>query len=132
MKRRSRSDSALTFALCMSLIVHAAFWAWVLRDDITYLTRQLHQPALVDARDQAAGETSADESDPPTVIAEAPVPIEEFKPPQPPPPSAPPKPKKPNDVNEENIDWGEKNGKGFAVTSAPGKRPLQARQGIED
>jgi TonB family protein len=132
MKRRS-PDVPLTFALCASLLVHALLAVLMLRDKIAALTGQLHRPPLVEAlpdHREESEDTAPTPSivDPPTTALAD----ELAKPPAlplPPPEIVKPKPK---DVSDENIEWGEKNAKGYAITSAPGKQPMAARQGVED
>jgi TonB family protein len=129
-----RSDSAFSIALCASLLVHATLGLLVLREKLAELQVQHTRVTRVDAGeidlpDPDKAEASADET-PATVIQPAPVPLPEFRPVAPPPP--PPVAQKPKDTNDENLEWGEKNAKGFAITSAPGETPLSARKGMQD
>ena len=128
-----RSDSAFSIALCASLLVHATLGLLVLREKLAELQVRHVAVARVDAGEIDIPEPiKPDESSdqtPATVIQPAPVPLPEFKPVAPPPPPATPKPK---NTNDENLEWGEKNAKGFAITSAPGDTPMSARKGTED
>jgi TonB family protein len=126
-----RSDSALTFALCVSLTAHAGLWGLVIHQKIQELSARLHSPPLVDLR--GTPEDEADQpSDPPDATPAPLAPI--IQPPtqvvQQPKTAAPPKPPPPPEP--ENSEWGEKNKSGFALTSTPGKEDLKARKGAED
>jgi TonB family protein len=131
MKRTS--DKSLTFALGVSLLVHAGLWVYMLRDQVNYLTRQLHRPALVDAHKTNIVPAEDDDSEPTPFIQPAdPPPLQTVF--DPPTPLPPPQKAAKNPADDFDIDneWGEKNAKGFAITSAPGEQPLQARKGLQD
>jgi TonB family protein len=134
---KRRSDKPLTIALCVSLTLHTALFVLMIREQIKLLLQELSPPTLVDAQKLPGTEE-------PKIIPEAPAPaiikppakaIPELTSPKPPEPRFPEteKPaKKESNQNTENIEWGEKDGKGFAITSAPGKVPMSARKGLED
>jgi TonB family protein len=124
--RRSRSDKALTYAICVSLLVHATLGVTVLRERIAILTRELYAFAAATPVVPAAEE---DEGPAPAILPPAAVVDPNFEAPRPPPP--PPAARKPR-VTEENSEWGEKDASGFAITSSPGARPMAARKGVED
>jgi TonB family protein len=129
-----RSDSAFSIALCASLLVHATLGLLVLREKLAELQLRRVAVARVDPEDidkpePDKADAPADET-PAVVIQPAPAPLPEFKPVVPPPP--PPVAHKPKDSNDENLEWGEKNAKGFAITSAPGEKPMSAKKGMED
>src|SRR5215218_6825867 len=128
MKRSS--DKSPVIALCVSLLVHAGLMAYMLRDQVNYLTRQLHRPPLVDAY-KTNIVPADDDTEPTPFIQQADTPPLQtvFDAPTPPPPKVKSNPADDFDLDNE---WGEKNGKGYAITSAPGDQPLQARKGIED
>ncbi|MDB5320361.1 MAG: hypothetical protein JWN40_1992 [Phycisphaerales bacterium] len=128
-----RSDSTLSLALCASLIVHASLGLLVLREKLAELQAPPVRALRVDAASTEKVEPEKDESrndeTPAVVIQPAPVAPPEFKPVAPPPPAQATKPK---DTIDENLEWGEKNAKGFAITSAPGDAQMAARKGMED
>jgi TonB family protein len=135
--KKRRSDKELTIALCVSLALHTVLLVLLIHEKIELLMQQLSPPRLLaDAhkapRVEEPKEKPADE--PPAAILQPIVkPLAELDAPKPPPPPPPPeKPKKPSNQNDENIEWGEKNAKGIAINSAPGKVPLSARKGMED
>jgi TonB family protein len=129
-----RTDTALTFALCASLVAHAVLGVYMLRERIAELSRQLVHPPLVEAPKE--GEDFADGVEAPGPIIETPASTlpETVAAAAPLPPPPPPEPEKPKlkDVADENSQWGERDAKGFAITSSPGKRPMSAREGRED
>jgi TonB family protein len=136
---KRRSDKPLTIALCVSLTLHTALLFLLVHEQIQLLLHQLTPPTLADARPPAPPKQSEEEpssDDPPPPIITPPAKPLIPLPPLAPEPIARPEPEKPkkapSDQNNENIDWGEKDGKGFAITSAPGKKPMSARKGIED
>lgn len=132
MKRRS--DTALTVALSLSLVSHAGLGAYVLRERIADLTRALHRPPLTDAEFAHRDPPEAPEADAAPILSDPPAqtvqPVASAQPPRPPKPLPPPQ--KPKPPIEENSEWGEKDGTGISVTSAPGTRDLSARKGTED
>jgi len=129
-----RSDKAVTFALCASLAVHAWVGSLAIRERISELMARLSSPPLPETH--ALADEDADAEGPPaSVILPPPTPTIDSSFAEPKPPPATPKntpPKNQPDTNQENLEWGEKNGRGFAITSAPGKDPMRARQGVED
>src|SRR5436305_651587 len=120
----------------MSLTLHTALFVLMIHEKIKLLLEELTPPTLVDARKLPVAEQPITIPEPPApaIIKPPAKTIPELSSPK---PTTPPareaekqKPKKPGDQNNENIEWGEKDGKGFAITSAPGKTPMSARQGI--
>jgi TonB family protein len=125
-----RSDSALMFAFCVSLIVHAGLGMLMLREQLAWLASRSAAQARVDAAEERIDPAAARELEEPQAVVLQPAPeiLPEFRPLASPPRVAKKKP----DTNDENIEWGERDAKGFAITSAPGKAPMTARKGVED
>jgi TonB family protein len=128
-----RSDTALTVALSLSLISHAGLGVFALRERIAELAGALHHPPLTETELAHRDAPEPPEADAAPIISDPPAQtVQDLA--SAPPPTAPkqlpsPKPKPPV---EENSEWGEKDGKGIAVTSTPGTRDLSARKGTED
>lgn len=134
MKAR-RSDKELTIALCASLLVHAALMGLLVHEQIKMLLQELRPIVVANAYKPPPVEKLTDPKPdelPPQLLQPASDPPQEFEPRKPPPPPPPPKQKKPTNQNDENIDWGEKDAHGIAITSSPGNVPLSARKGMED
>jgi TonB family protein len=127
-----RSDSALTFALCVSLTAHAGLWGLVIHQQISDLNAKLHSPPLVDLRSLPDDETDERTSPVETPAPLAPVIQQPTQVVQEPKPLSLPKPPPPKPEEHEYTEWGEKDKTGFALTSTPGKEDLKARKGAED
>lgn len=122
-------DKVPTYAFCASLLIHAMAAAWIIHtyvEDLSALLtwKPIQQPEWVIRR--------VTPSEPPKTVLlpytpplklDAPPPLADLKQAD----LVPPK-RKPLD----NSEWGEKDGQGIAITSAPGKSPMSARQGEED
>jgi TonB family protein len=110
---RRRSDDTLSIALCASLIVHVAIMFAAFETGVSELKTQLHRPPW-SAREREL--TLAAETDHPPLIQPGPAEPDH------------PKPLSDTDTSE----WGEAGGKGVALNSAPGDKPLSARQGPQN
>lgn len=125
------------------MVAHVALWVFALWSNVEQLKTQLTHPPLVaragptgmmGSGDAMANWTPGPVAFQPTATTIEPAPAE-----LPPLPDAPPPPKvempklapkiKPP---EPKTEWGEKNGKGIALTSSPGKEALSAPKGNDD